>query len=139
MSFLALSTGLSLLGTASEISSYGRAASGAMQAARFNAAIVDRNLNEQLGQLSREVRRISGAQVAGFGASGVSVSSGSALAVMNDTLSAAERQSAALKESARLEKTAILFEGRSAASRFRTQQLTSLLSGGTRLLSARLG
>lgn len=125
-SFLNLAQGLGgfLLmqqGTAAAAQGARNAGAGAMAAANYNANLVSFNLNRQLDDLGRTINRTIASQRAAAGASNLSVSSASFLAVANTTMNQFEREILRRKNSAQIEREGILFEGRSRQAAFERQ------------------
>lgn len=146
----ATTAGLGILGdiagTAQSVSSYNSAGSAAISAAGYNIGVIDINLNRQLNDIALELRSFSSRQKSQIAASGVKVTSKSALVVMNDALSKFEKEAVLARENAELQKNRELFVAEQQQQALKTQRTGSILegifSGGqsiTSLLSAFTG
>lgn len=118
-----------IAGTAQSVSAYNSAGKAGIAAAQYNTKILDINLNRELNSLSSELRTFTGKQKADIAASGVSVTSKSALFAVSQSLANFEKESIVLKENAEFEKEQILFAARQQQKAFKAQGKARLLQG----------
>lgn len=118
-----------LAGTASASAAYNAAGKAALSAAEYNSKLIDRNLNLELDSISRELRTFSSTQRAQIAASGVALSSKSALAVMNESLRTFEKETVIAKENARLQINQEQFNARQQRDALRLQATASSIKG----------
>jgi len=118
-----------LVGTASASASYNAAGTAALSAAQYNSKLIERNLNLELNSISRELRTFSSTQRAQIAASGVSVSSKSALAVMNESLRSFEKEAVISRENARLKINQEQFNARQQRDALRLEARASSIKG----------
>ncbi len=105
------------------------AGASALDAARYNAAIVGANLITTLGVLGRDIRKTTGMQRAQAASTGFDLASGSTLSIFNDTLDQYQREIIGQKNQAQQKQTSILFEGASQQAMYENQARAALYQG----------
>ncbi len=116
-------------GAAYSAASLRAAGNSALDAAKYNAAIVGVNLVTTLGVLGRDIRKTTGMQRSQAAASGLDIASGSFMDVMNDTLDTYQREIIGQKNQARQKQTSILFEGASQQAMYENQARAAIYQG----------
>jgi Tfp pilus assembly PilM family ATPase len=118
-----------IAGTAQSVSSYNSAGSAALSAAGYNIGVIDVNLNRQLDSIALELRSFNSRQKSQVASSGVSVTSKSALFIMNDSLAKFGKEVVLAKENAELQKTRELFVAKQQDKALSTQGTARTLQG----------
>ncbi len=127
----AFSIGTQIFGSAQSAAAYGAAGNAAISAAQYNSKLIDRNLSRQLDSIGSDVRTFVSTQRAQIAASGVSVTSKSALTLANETLTNFEKEVVIAKENATLQKNQQIFQAKQQQKALKSQGISSLLLGVT--------
>lgn len=102
------------IGTSQQIGAYKAAGSASMASAKYNKQLEDVASQKRETDLGRQLASVMSTQRAQLGASGVSISSKSALALMNESISAFEAALMNERNTSDQRGEAIMFEGRAA-------------------------
>lgn len=104
---------LAIQGGQLQAQSYRVAGASAMAAATYNSQVIGVNLIASLDLFGRQIRQNTSSQRTQAAYSGLSVSSGSFMSVMNGSLDVFSRQVTSARTAAQQKQTSILFEGAS--------------------------
>lgn len=102
---------LALTGGAIAARGYRQAGANALATAQYNSQVLANNLTIELDAFSREIQKVGATQRAQIGQSGFMPGSKSFLMVMNETISAAQRQTVIRRNAVYQKQQAIMFEG----------------------------
>jgi len=120
------------LGTMQTISGLKSASVQVLKSAKFNEQIIDAQLTRQIKSLTKDASVTTAKQAAGFAGSGISLSSGSALDIMSETIGSIEEEIDDLNVSADLSRRALFMDALAQSEGFRRQAFGAGIQGGFR-------